>query len=375
MSASSPAPASPKWATTCCASTSMRRKIEQLEARRHSDPRARASQEIVQRNVAGRPPAVHHRRRRGGRARHAPVHRRRHAARRGRLGRPAVRARAARNIGRHMTDYKVVVDKSHGAGRHRPTRCAPSSPSELRDARRRRATFAVVSNPEFLKEGAAVEDFMRPDRIVIGADDERGRSLLMRALYAPFHAQPRSDCWSWTCARPSSPSTRPTRCSPPASRFMNELANLAEQVGADIEMVRQGIGSDPRIGYALPLCRRGLRRLVLPEGRQGAAPGRPTEHGIDAAGAGAPSRRSTSAQKRVLVDEDRARASATDSHGRTFAVWGLAFKPNTDDMREAPSRVDHRRAVRARRDASAPTTRSRRRRSASACCGARALAR
>ena len=155
------------------------------------------------------------------------------------------RPRAA--IGRHMQRLQGdgrQVDRAGGNGgpgarRHQRGACK---------ARTRQVPFSVVSNPEFLKEGAAVEDFMRPDRVIVGAEDERAIALLRAALCA-VPAQPRAHASSWTCARPSSPSTRPTPCSATRISFMNELANLAEELGADIEEVRRGIGSDPRIGY------------------------------------------------------------------------------------------------------------------------------
>src|SRR5574343_1370155 len=152
---------------------------------------------------------------------------------------------AARNIGRYMTDYKIVVDKSTvpvGTG----DRVRAAVAAEL-DARGARIDFSVVSNPEFLKEGAAVEDFMRPDRIVVGAEDEQAIHL-MRALYAPFQRNHErlivTDIKSAELTKYAANAMLATRIS-----FMNELANLAEKLGADIEMVRQDIGSDLRIGY------------------------------------------------------------------------------------------------------------------------------
>ena len=152
---------------------------------------------------------------------------------------------AARNIGRLMTDYKVVVDKSTV-----PVGTGDKVKAAIADELQKRGVeipFGVVSNPEFLKEGAAVEDFMRPDRVVIGADDEQA-ILLMRALYAPFqrnHERPIvTDIKSAELTKYAANAMLATRIS-----FMNEMANLAERLGADIEMIRQGIGSDPRIGY------------------------------------------------------------------------------------------------------------------------------
>ena len=173
---------------------------------------------------------------------------------------------AARNIGRVMTDYKVIVDKSTV-----PVGTADKVKAAVADELAKRAVdipYSVVSNPEFLKEGAAVDDFMRPDRIVVGADDEQAIHL-MRALYAPFQRNHERlivmDVKSAELTKYAANAMLATRIS-----FMNELANLAEKLGADIEMVRQGIGSDPRIGYHFlyPGC--GYGGSCFPERRQGA---------------------------------------------------------------------------------------------------------
>jgi len=194
--------------------------------------------------------------------------------------------------------------------------------------------FAVVSNPEFLKEGAAVEDCMRPDRIIVGADDERA-ILLMRALYTPFmrnHDRLQvMDVRSAEFTKYAANAMLATRIS-----FMNELALLAEKVGADIEMVRKGIGSDPRIGTHFLYPGTGYGGSCFPKDvkaliRTGTQNG--LQLGVLQAVEDANER-----QKHVLVDKIIARFG-NDLSGRTFAVWGLAFKPNTDDMREAPSRV------------------------------------
>ena len=237
---------------------------------------------------------------------------------------------AARNIGRHMTDYKVVIDKSTvpvGTGDGVKEAVA----EELRQ-RGMSLEFAVVSNPEFLKEGTAVEDFMRPDRIVVGADDERA-VLLMRALYSPFIRNHDRlllmDIKSAEFTKYAANSMLATRIS-----FMNELALLAERVGADIELVRKGIGSDPRIGYQFLYAGAGYGgacfpkdvRALLNTGRQA---------GIELAVLAAVEAANVR-QKQVLVDKVVKRFGA-DLTGRQFALWGLAFKPNTDDMREAPS--------------------------------------
>ena len=194
--------------------------------------------------------------------------------------------------------------------------------------------FAVVSNPEFLKEGAAVEDCMRPDRIVVGADDERA-ILLMRALYTPFMRN--HDRLQVMDVR-SAEFTKYAANAMLASRisFMNELALLAEKVGADIEMVRKGIGSDPRIGTHFLYPGTGYGGSCFPKDVKALIhTGR--ENGLKLAVLQAVED-ANERQKHVLVDKITARFGQ-DLSGRTFALWGLAFKPNTDDMREAPSRV------------------------------------
>ena len=239
---------------------------------------------------------------------------------------------AARNIGRHMTDYKVVVDKSTV-----PVGTADLVRAAMADELARRGMaldFAVVSNPEFLKEGAAVEDFMRPDRIVVGADDERA-ILLMRALYSPFIRNHDRllvmDIKSAEFTKYAANSMLATRIS-----FMDELALLAEKVGADIELVRKGIGSDPRIGYHFLYAGTGYGGSCFPKDVKAlisTARDAGVELKVLPAVAAANER-----QKRVLVDKVVARFGE-NLNGRRFAVWGLSFKPNTDDMRDAPSRV------------------------------------
>jgi UDPglucose 6-dehydrogenase len=240
---------------------------------------------------------------------------------------------AATNIGRHMTDYKVIVDKSTV-----PVGTADKVKAAVRAALVARGLgdteFAVVSNPEFLKEGAAVDDCMRPDRIVVGADDERA-ILLMRALYTPFmrnHDRLQvMDVRSAEFTKYAANAMLATRIS-----FMNELALLAERVGADIEMVRKGIGSDPRIGthflypgtgYGGSCFPKDVKALIHTGKEAGMALGvlQAVEDANDR-------------QKHVLVHKIVKRFGE-DLSGRSFALWGLAFKPNTDDMREAPSRV------------------------------------
>ena len=239
---------------------------------------------------------------------------------------------AARFVGRHMTDYKVIVDKSTvpvGTG----ARVKAAVAEELA-ARRITLDFAVVSNPEFLKEGAALDDFMRPDRIIIGADDERA-VLLMRAIYSPFMRNHERlvvmDIKSAEFTKYAANAMLATRIS-----FMNELALLAEQVGADIELVRKGIGSDPRIGTHFLYPGAGYGGSCFPKDVK-ALISTASSAGVDLKVLKAVEA-ANERQKHVLVDKVVARFGA-DLSGRQFALWGLAFKPNTDDMREAPSRV------------------------------------
>jgi len=240
---------------------------------------------------------------------------------------------AATSIGRMMTDYKVIVDKSTV-----PVGTADKVRGAVRAALQARGLgdmeFAVVSNPEFLKEGAAVEDCMRPDRIVVGADDERA-VLLMRSLYTPFmrnHDRMQiMDVRSAEFTKYAANAMLATRIS-----FMNELALLAEKVGADIESVRKGIGSDPRIGTHFLYPGTGYGGSCFPKDVKALIhTGR--ENGMDL-GVLQAVEAANERQKHVLVDKITARFGQ-DLRGRTLALWGLAFKPNTDDMREAPSRV------------------------------------
>ena len=238
---------------------------------------------------------------------------------------------AARSIGRHMDGYKVVVDKSTvPVGTADRVRAAVAA--ELA-ARGTKAEFSVVSNPEFLKEGAAVEDFMRPDRIVIGAEEARAIDL-MRQLYAPFQRSHSRlivmDLRSAELTKYAANAMLATRIS-----FMNELANLAEKLGADIEQVRQGIGADPRIGYQFlyPGC--GYGGSCFPKDVQ--ALNRTAQEAGSALRVLAAVESANEFQQGVLGRKIAARFGE-DLSGRRFALWGLAFKPDTDDMREAPSR-------------------------------------
>ncbi len=239
---------------------------------------------------------------------------------------------AARSIGQLMSEFKVIVDKSTvPVGTADKVRAAVQQ--ALADAGRN-IDFAVVSNPEFLKEGAAVDDFMRPDRIIIGADDERAIQL-MREVYAPFTRNHDKlqlmDLRSAEFTKYAANAMLATRIS-----FMNELALLAERVGADIELVRRGIGSDPRIGTHFLYPGAGYGGSCFPKDVKALVrTGR--DHGVALGVLGAVEA-ANERQKRVLVDKVVERFG-DDLDGRTFAIWGLAFKPNTDDMREAPSRV------------------------------------
>jgi len=243
---------------------------------------------------------------------------------------------AARSIGRHMDGFKVIVDKSTV-----PVGTADRVASAIREelsARGLQTDFTVVSNPEFLKEGAAVEDFMRPDRIVIGHDDsasgQRAREL-MKLLYAPFNRNHERTYWmdvrSAEFTKYAANAMLATRIS-----FMNELANLADKVGADIEAVRHGIGSDPRIGHSFLYAGAGYGGSCFPKDVQ-AIERTARQYDQDLlilSAVEAVNER----QKQVLGRKVVARFGE-DLSGKRFAVWGLAFKPNTDDMREAPSRV------------------------------------
>jgi UDPglucose 6-dehydrogenase len=243
---------------------------------------------------------------------------------------------AARDIGRYMNGFKVIVDKSTvpvGTAR----RVKEAIEGEL-DARGERHMFSVVSNPEFLKEGAAIEDFTRPDRIVIGCDDdvpgERARDRMKR-LYAPFNRNHERtlymDVQSAEFTKYAANAMLATRIS-----FMNELANFADRVGADIEAVRRGIGSDPRIGYDFLYAGCGYGGSCFPKDVRSLI-ATATDFGHDMSILKAVSN-VNEAQKDKLTHKITERFG-DDLSGRTFALWGLAFKPNTDDMRDAPSRV------------------------------------
>jgi len=239
---------------------------------------------------------------------------------------------AARAIGRHMDGDRVIVNKSTvPVGTAEAVR---SAVAEELASRASALSFQMVSNPEFLKEGAAIEDFMRPDRIVIGVDDDEA-TRVMRQLYAPFernHAKLMvMDIRSAELTKYAANAMLATRIS-----FMNEMALLAEALGADIDAVRRGIGSDPRIGHHFLYAGCGYGGSCFPKdvkallsmAQAAAVPARV----LDAV------EHANEHQKGVLVDKIE-RRFGSDLRGLTFALWGLAFKPETDDMREAPSRV------------------------------------
>jgi UDPglucose 6-dehydrogenase len=245
---------------------------------------------------------------------------------------------AAQSIGRHMLGFKLVAIKSTvpvGTGE----RVHAVIEQELQVRGMGGQSFTVVSNPEFLKEGAAIEDFMRPERIVIGTEPGplggRARNV-MRQLYEPFNRHHERmlhmDVKAAEFTKYAANAMLATRIS-----FMNELANLAGEVGVDIDQVRKGIGSDQRIGYSFlyagtgyggscfPKDVRALIRTALKNGHR-----LRLLEAVEAV---------NECQKNVLIEMICARFGGGDLKGRLFAVWGLAFKPNTDDMREAPSRV------------------------------------
>jgi len=238
----------------------------------------------------------------------------------------------ADSIGHYMNDYRVVVTKSTV-----PVGTAEKVRATLKQALKARDVdidFSVASNPEFLKEGAAVEDFMKPDRIVIGTDDDRAVELLKK-LYAPFNRNHERvifmDIPSAELTKYAANSMLATKIS-----FMNEVANIAELLGADIESVRRGIGSDPRIGYHFiyPGC--GYGGSCFPKDVQALAK--------TAANSGYEMRilnavEAVNDDQKFIPVEKLISELGEDLSGKTIALWGLAFKPDTDDMREAPSRV------------------------------------
>ena len=238
----------------------------------------------------------------------------------------------ANSIGQHMNEYRIIVDKSTV-----PVGTADKVKAGIRsqlDDRNKSIEFDVVSNPEFLKEGAAIGDFMKPDRIIVGTDNPRTTELL-RTLYEPFNRNHdrliSMDIRSAELTKYAANAMLATKIS-----FMNELANIAERVGADIEEVRVGIGSDPRIGYhfiypgagyggsCFPKDVRALARSAHSEGY--------TAQLLEAV-------EEVNIRQKHRIFEKISRHYDGDLAGKTIALWGLSFKPRTDDMREAPSRV------------------------------------
>jgi UDPglucose 6-dehydrogenase len=236
----------------------------------------------------------------------------------------------AESIGKHMDEYRVIIDKSTV-----PVGTADKVRARVTEALQERKLdleFDVVSNPEFLKEGAAINDFMKPDRIIVGTDNPRTAELL-RALYEPFNRNHdrmiTMDIRSAELTKYAANAMLATKIS-----FMNEIANLAERMGADIEKVRVGIGSDPRIGYHFIYPGAGYGGSCFPKDVRALA------HSAAASGYTAKLLETVeevnNQQKRKLFAKISHHFDG-DLDGKTIALWGLAFKPNTDDMREAPS--------------------------------------
>ncbi len=238
----------------------------------------------------------------------------------------------AKSIAENMEDYRVVIDKSTV-----PVGTADKVKAVMQQiltARGKALEFDVVSNPEFLKEGAALDDFMKPDRIIIGTDNPRTAELL-KALYSPFNRSHERiiamDIRSAELTKYAANAMLATKIS-----FMNELANLAEHLGADIEHVRQGIGSDSRIGYSFiyPGC--GYGGSCFPKDVK-ALERTAKEIGYHAELLNAVENVNNRQKNRLFEKINKHYQGALT--GKVFALWGLAFKPNTDDMRDAPSRV------------------------------------
>lgn len=238
----------------------------------------------------------------------------------------------ARAIAEHMQEYKLVIDKSTvPVGTAKKVRAVIM---ETLQRQRKAIDCSVVSNPEFLKEGNAVEDFMRPERIVVGADDRRAIGL-MRILYAPFnHNHDRlvlMDTASAELTKYAANAMLATRIS-----FMNELALLAEKLGADIEHVRHGIGSDSRIGHHFLYAGCGYGGSCFPKDVQALQHiAKEQDHELKILEA---VELTNNRQKKVLLEKIITKFNGK-LKGKRIAIWGLAFKPDTDDMREAPSRI------------------------------------
>lgn len=238
----------------------------------------------------------------------------------------------ARTIGQHMAEYRIVIDKSTV-----PVGTADKVKAEIDKALKSRKAafeFDVVSNPEFLKEGAAIGDFMKPDRVIVGTDNPRTTELL-RALYEPFTRNRDRlivmDVRSAELTKYAANAMLATKIS-----FMNELANVAERVGADIEKVRIGIGSDPRIGYSFIYPGTGYGGSCFPKDVKALVR---SSRGVGYEPELLAAVESVNERQKAFLVQKLERHFKDGLKGRTFALWGLAFKPNTDDMREAPSRT------------------------------------
>ncbi len=239
----------------------------------------------------------------------------------------------AETIATHMESRKILIDKSTvpvGTA----DKVAAKVSEVLKKRKREDLKFDVASNPEFLKEGSAVGDCMRPDRIVIGTSCEETEEIL-RELYAPFNRNREKiivmDVRSAELTKYAANCMLATKIS-----FMNEIASLAEKLGADVEMVRHGIGSDPRIGYHFIYPGAGYGGSCFPKDVQALIK---TADSIGFDAELLKSVESRNNQQKAVLFEKIDKHFKGDLAGKTFAVWGLSFKPNTDDMREAPSRV------------------------------------
>lgn len=239
----------------------------------------------------------------------------------------------AETIAKHMEHPQIIIDKSTV-----PVGTADKVSAKITQVLATRGRedldFSVVSNPEFLKEGSAVADCMRPDRIVIGTDNKNAEDV-MRELYAPFNRNHEKiivmDVRSAELTKYAANCMLATKIS-----FMNEMANLAEMLGADIEMVRQGIGSDPRIGYQFLYAGVGYGGSCFPKDVQALIR---TADSIDFDAKVLKAVESRNDEQKSVLFKKISKHFDGNLSGKTFALWGLSFKPNTDDMREAPSRV------------------------------------
>jgi UDPglucose 6-dehydrogenase len=239
----------------------------------------------------------------------------------------------AETIAQHMEGHQIIIDKSTV-----PVGTADKVSAKIAQVlaarKREELGFDVVSNPEFLKEGSAVADCMRPDRIVIGTNSKNAEDV-MRELYAPFNRNHEKiivmDVRSAELTKYAANCMLATKIS-----FMNEMANLAEMLGADIEMVRQGIGSDPRIGYQFLYAGVGYGGSCFPKDVQALIR---TADSIDFDAKVLKAVESRNDEQKTVLFKKISKHFNSDLNGKTFAVWGLSFKPNTDDMREAPSRI------------------------------------